>query len=112
MWKSTSNPYAASKTALRKLWEKRLFSSCQFTKAAAGQDTANTISLRRALFPAMKDGNARKTVRQKAKKFMVVPRFPRFPQGVEKTAWKTKAFLFKALRQLLTFCPRGYPRRT
>jgi hypothetical protein len=31
LWKSASSPYAASKTALEKLWENRLFSMAQFT---------------------------------------------------------------------------------
>ena len=30
LWKSASSPYAASKMALEKLWEKRLFSTAHF----------------------------------------------------------------------------------
>jgi len=35
LWKSASSPYAASKTAQENLWEKRLFSTVQFTLLTA-----------------------------------------------------------------------------
>jgi len=54
LWKSASNPYAASKTALENKWKNRVVFHSPVHIRSHLRGTANTISLFKAAFPAMR----------------------------------------------------------